>query len=132
MKDNNSGQQPVKVKEEDPYLESLSSSIKQGEERELFIEGKNWNIGQLIAALVYYSQIHTVKNVRPVEFPSHENTWRVVQQWLWDNCKRVNGEYVYPSNQSPREQELDWKSKYEKCITILKRVDAGIISFYDL
>ena len=28
--------------------------------------------------------------------------------------------------------EIDYKSKYDKCIEVIKRLDAGIISMYDL
>jgi hypothetical protein len=40
-----------------------------------------------VEALVYYSQIHTVKGVRAAHMPDHETAWRKAQQWLWDKCK---------------------------------------------
>lgn len=49
---------------------------------------------ELTNALVYYSQISTVKGVQPVEMPTHDAAWREAQQWLWDNCNIVEGKYI--------------------------------------
>jgi hypothetical protein len=47
-----------------------------------------------VAALVYYSQIHTVEGVQPVEYPKHSEAWRAAQKWIWGNCKAdENGVY---------------------------------------
>lgn len=40
-----------------------------------------------VEALVYYSQIYTVKGVQPVHMPDHETAWKNAQRWIWDNCK---------------------------------------------
>lgn len=48
---------------------------------------------KLVSELVYYSEIHTVKGVQPVEMQSHDESWREAQKWLWDNCKSSEGEY---------------------------------------
>lgn len=82
-------------------LEELGKKELPIEHDELFTEGRYWNIAQLIASLVYYSQIHEVKGVRPVEFPSHANTWRLVQKWIWKNAKRIEGEYYIDFPTSP-------------------------------
>lgn len=39
-----------------------------------------------VEALVYYSQIYTVKGVQPVHMPDHETAWKNAQRWIWDNC----------------------------------------------
>lgn len=69
-----------------------------------FKAGANWQKEQdkekfqrlikLVEALVYYSQIHTVKGVRAANMDNHENTWREAQKWLWDNCDIIEGEYI--------------------------------------
>lgn len=40
-----------------------------------------------VEALVYYSQIYTVKGVQPAHMPDHETAWKNAQRWIWDNCK---------------------------------------------
>lgn len=48
-----------------------------------------------VEALVYYSQIHTVRGVVAAGMPTHEEAWTKAQQWLWDNCKEDgNGNYI--------------------------------------
>jgi len=47
----------------------------------------------VLNALVYYSQISTVQNVRPVGMDSHDEAWRKGQKWLWKNCDLINGQY---------------------------------------
>jgi hypothetical protein len=63
-----------------------------------------------VQALVYYSQIHTVTGVQPVELPSHNDAWRVVQKWLWDNCK-ADEVGVYKSEYATKLQLCDARLK---------------------
>lgn len=46
---------------------------------------------KLVQELVYYSQIHTVTGV--ISDIPHDKVWREAQQWLWNNCKIIEGEY---------------------------------------
>lgn len=60
---------------------------------------------KLVSELVYYSQIHTVKGVRPANMQTHEQSWREAQQWLWDNCDGKDGEYTLKLSSTPPVEE---------------------------
>lgn len=44
--------------------------------------------------LVYYSQIHTVEGVISGSGITHDQAWRKVRQFIWDNCNIVDHEYI--------------------------------------
>jgi hypothetical protein len=47
----------------------------------------------VIEALIYYSQIHEVTNVRPAGMLSHKAAWLRAQQHLWDQCEVIDSKY---------------------------------------
>jgi hypothetical protein len=54
---------------------------------------------RVIEELVYYSQIHTVRGVQPVEMRTHDEAWRAGQKLLHDNNTVVNGKYKLKQSQ---------------------------------
>lgn len=57
----------------------------------------------IIEGLVYFSQIHEVKGV-VLPKGSHEDFWKRGQQFLWNKCKIIEGEY-FPSPVHPEKKE---------------------------
>lgn len=72
--------------------------LKQGNER---LKAKVNELMPMVEAMVYYSQIHTVRGVRSAEMPTHEIAWKSAQRWLWDNCKANKlGNYTLKEGES--------------------------------
>jgi len=55
-------------------------------------------------------------------------TWTQISYEEYINISSENG-FLHPLD---KHKIIDYKAKYEKCIETIKKVDAGIISFYDL
>lgn len=62
-----------------------------------------------VEALVYYSQIYTVKGVQPVHMPDHETAWKNAQRWIWDNCTadEMGNYHLKEAQPSPRWVKAD-------------------------
>lgn len=72
------------------------------------------DILEFLRPLIYYSQIHTVRGVQPVDMITHEEAWRKAQKWMNDNydiVESVGGNYRVPKQSSAPESEEDEKDK---------------------
>jgi len=57
------------------------------------------------------------------------SNFKAVLKNHWASERYVNEAMeLYAKNQD----DINWKEKYEKCIAVIKKFDAGIIGMYDL